>query len=222
MLGFSGTDQAILLIDESGFGKDASIIGVLRSTNIEKAESAIRILRKKHNYRSLLYYRSTDKYKVPFAKDLIDYFFEERTLHFYARFISRSANPNNNKNSETDIIYKVNMREIITAAAGKTSPSLLVTASRGRYSSLDEKKDELGAYLKKNLQFPHNLKYEANKYGLYQLADLFTGSIFADKEGVKNDIKLDLLNYLKNKLKVRHLSEIYNRPGAQKFVIKNQ
>ncbi|MEJ7683377.1 MAG: hypothetical protein WKG06_37065 [Segetibacter sp.] len=97
ILAATDTDTSTtLFIDESGFGRTPSVIGVLRSSASFNIESKIKALRKKHNYRSELYYRSTDKFKSPFAKDLINYFFEEPSLTFYGRFIRGKIDSKNN------------------------------------------------------------------------------------------------------------------------------
>lgn len=220
----SGTDTpTTLFIDESGEGRYPSVFGVLRSSASFDIESKIKAFRKKHNYKKELHYRSTDKFKSPFAHDLIDYFFEEPSLSFYGRFIEGNIDA---KNKQLDLIedniYSVNMEKIIQDAAKGTKSLLLITENRNSPSSLvDEEDNGLNAYFKKNLRIPHNFKLiKSSDNNLYQLTDFFTGCIYGDEKGVGNDTKVELLDYLKKKLQVKKLSEIYNKEGHPKFVIK--
>lgn len=206
-----------LFIDESGIGRDISIIGVLKSENIEKNEKKIKLLREKNHYKRTLRYRSTDKYKLQFSKDLIDYFFEDPLLSFYARFISTDVVSKNDKKVDETIIYKLNLKEVIMSASKNTITPFLIGAKRNNYSYLDE--TEMNGYLKKNLSSGSEVKFEAERYHVSQLSDLFTGSVYADTRPIYCDIKLELLEHLKQKLKVKKISEMYNKRGEQKFVI---
>lgn len=207
--------ETALFIDESGEGRTTNVIGVLRSSATTKNETIIKALRKKNKYTRELKYRSTDKFKVSFAQDLIDHFFEDPSLSFYGRFISKKdINPGD---IGEDTIVNINIKKIVLDATKGAKSLLLITTDRRGYSAstFDEN------YFKNKLHVPCSLKYESDNYELSQLADLFTGSLNAgDTISTGNSIKSELRNYLEKKLKVKNLSEIYNKPGEQKFIVK--
>lgn len=206
---YDSQTSTILFIDQSGAGTYANVIGVLRSTSTSNSEAIAKALRKKNKYTRVLKYRSTDKFKLAFAKGLIDHFFEDPSLSFYARFVS-------NKNVAENTAYNVNIKKVVLDAIKGDKSVLLITADRGNYSpSIDFQ------YLKRDLPMPLDLKYESEKYQLSQLADLFTGYINAGNlKAEGGTVKGELLQYLEKKLKVTKLSDMYNKPGEQKFVVK--
>ena len=57
-------------------------------------ESMINDIRETHNYKSVLSYRSNDKFKLPFAKGVIDYFIETEDLFYLACLMKIEDNAN--------------------------------------------------------------------------------------------------------------------------------
>ena len=71
---------------ESGSGRMA--IGALTCTQFLAHQRAIEEIRRKYRYYSRLLYRSTDKFRVPFANAVIDYFARHNDLRFTAYLFS--------------------------------------------------------------------------------------------------------------------------------------
>ena len=53
------------------------------------------------------------------------------------------------------------------------------------------------------------------------MAALFTGNIYGDIIGIENKTKRYLLAYLKNKLGVKKISQLYNSLDNKKFIISS-
>jgi hypothetical protein len=220
-------------VKESNFTLSAvspSILGFLYTDSPARVEKDINRLRAIHHYRTRLTFRSTDKFKFDFAKDLIDYFFKEQSIVFYSRVITDQVEHNN---SIHDLIYRLNYKKSILdlQQLNKTSEYLLdfITYLPGRhhidisqkvpYKNFKTTKKELVSYLNKSLQTVH-LKMEAHNYNnLSQLCDFLTGNIFGDQRGIENKMKRELLKYLKTKLGVKHLKELYNVGHHRRFII---
>jgi len=239
------TESAIpihLHVKETNFTLSAiapSIIGFIYTDFPEKVEKHINELRLKNHYRKRLSFRSTDKYKLHFAKDLIDYFFNEPSLHFYGRVIDGITDMKmDDINLIHDIEYRVNYRkaigdikeftkaevmylDFVTYLPRKNSLSASVIKDEIPYINFKTTKTQLVKYLNLHSQMT-NLRIEQHTHNnLSQMTDLFTGNIYGDIIGIENKTKRYLLDYLKKKLNVKKISLLYNSEENKKFIISS-
>jgi hypothetical protein len=203
-------------LDESNLfsNDDIFVLGLLHSTNIKKSASTIRYLRSINNYRTELTYRSTDKYKVQFSKDLIDYFFYEQTLKFSARVITgKIYSGREDYYSKKESSYHLHYKQIIIDSFVQNN-SVIHLENRSLYKT----NNKLKQFLNKRYNVPFkNIQHP--KSDLSQLSDLLTGCIIGDTHSLTNSSKIEILEYLKNKLEIKHFSELYNLESNGKFEI---
>lgn len=209
-----------LFLDESNLFSNDDIfgIGLLHSSDLQKTVNAISYLRSKNKYKSELTYRSTDKHKVQFSKDLIDFFFNEQTLKFSARVISgRIDSSRSDYSAKKESSYQLHYKQIIGDSFVDDN-SVIHLENRSLYNA-DKK---LAQFLIKS--YNASLEYiQYPKSDLSQLSDLFTGCIIGDTRSLTNPSKVEILNYLKNKLEIKYFSELYNIDRNGKFkIIKTQ
>jgi hypothetical protein len=212
-----------------------TVIGFLYSDFPGKVEHDINQLRIKNHYRCKLSYGSDDKFKLNFTKDVIDYFFQEPSLYFYARLINgRLDTEKNNLNLVHDIVYRVNYKKAINdlKTITKVSDFYLDCKSKKRvipdssippesyqYENFHTDKMDLVNYLNRSIPNVNIKLKDYQKNNLSQLSDFLTGSIYGDIVGTQSATKRNLLIYLKNKLHIKKSSEIYNAKGHKKFFI---
>jgi hypothetical protein len=80
-----------------------SVIGILLATDIGRHQEYIERLRKRHRFYIKLRHGSTNKYKVPFALDLLEYFFKDTDLTFIARVQRYSFETDHGFHPNTDL-----------------------------------------------------------------------------------------------------------------------
>lgn len=196
--------------DESGkFGFDKYfVLGLLLTNNPQRHEKYVEKMRKRHNFWTELRYCSTDKFKLPFVKDLIQYFFEEPDMRFIARLVSDENMPPVEKSKRIlKRVYYLHYKKLIQDGISASERKVLHLEKRtktGEHRLLNE-------YLIKNVNRVHQIeiiKSYKNKNNLIQFADVLTGSIFGDATGVDNSVKVDLIDILKKKLKVDKLYDV--------------
>ena len=216
-----------------------SVIGFMYTDFPEKVERHINELRLNNHYKRRLSFRSTDKYKLSFAKDLIDYFFKEPSIYFYGRIINSIHDlKRDDINLIHDIEYRVNYRkalndlkdltkakafylDFITYLPRKNSLPEPIVKEGAPYVNFKTSKNQLVKYLNSNTE-RLDLKIEPHTHNnLSQMADLFTGNIYGDIIGIENKTKRYLLAYLKNKLGVKKISQLYNSLDNKKFIISS-
>ncbi len=212
-----------------------TVIGFLYSDFPEKIENDINRIRVKNHYRCKLSYGSDDKYKLNFSKDVIDYFFHETSLHFYARLINGTLDTEkNNVNLVRDIVYRVNYKKAINDLKTitktndfyldcKSKKGVINTSSTpsesNQYENFHTDKIDLVNYLNRNIPNINIRLKDYQKNNLSQLSDFLTGSIYGDIIGTQSSTKRELLTYLKNHLGVRKFSDLYNSKKNTKFLI---
>ncbi|HWD88783.1 MAG TPA: hypothetical protein VG367_11695 [Mucilaginibacter sp.] len=215
-----------------------SVIGFIYTDSPEKINKHINELRAKNHYKKTLSFRSTDKYKLPFAMDLIDYFFDEPSLHFYARVVDRVVDlKRNDINLIHDIEYRVNYRKAIQDLKELTNADVFYLdfitqpsefsdpgfafKNEIPYITFKTSKNQLVKYLNSH---EHTVDVEIEPHhrnNLSQMADFFTGNIYGDVIGIENKTKWILLEHLKRKLGVKKLSHMYNSNVNKRFIISS-
>lgn len=93
------------------------VIGLLLATEIGRHQAHIERLRKRHRFYGTLKYGSTNKYKVPFALDLLDYFFKDTDLTFIARVQENAFGTDHGMQAKTNWVKVVGqqLHELINA-----------------------------------------------------------------------------------------------------------
>lgn len=227
-----------LYIKETNFTLHSNfptVIGFLYSDFPEKVEHDINQLRIKNHYRCKLRYGSDDKFKFNFAKEIVDYFFQEPSLHFYARLINGKLDiEKNNVNLVHDIVYRLNYRKAINdlRVITKSNDFYLDCKAKKRainnsshhpenwqYENFHTDKIDLINYLNRSIPNVNVKLKDYQQNNLSQLSDFLTGSIYGDIVGTQSVTKRKLLIYLKHKLHVKKISEIYNSRANDKFLI---
>lgn len=195
--------------DESGTFQSAPYfaLGVLLTRDPDRHEKRIHELRREHEYRPELKYSRNDKFKVPFARDLIDYFWSDPDLDFRCLVIDNSQHELDRFDSDEeemraeDIAYNYRYRKLIERNTPRHDELVLFLDDRTRANE-----DNLPQYLRDQID---NLKslhlVDSQKHQLIQLADLFTGSVYGDATDITNDVKRALIRRIKSHLRVRSL-----------------
>lgn len=207
-------------LDESNIfsNDDQFVIGLLHSTNFKKSAATIGFLRSINNYRTELTYRSTDRYKVQFSKDLIDFFLYEQTLKFSARVITgKIYSGREDYYSKKESSYHLHYKQIIGGSYVRNN-SVIHLENRSLYKT----NNKLKQFLNKRYNIPfRNIQHP--KSDLSQLSDLLTGCIIGDTHSLTNSSKIEILDYFKNKLGIKQFSELYNLKSNGKFeIVKTQ
>ena len=218
--GLRQKNQVTLFIDESN-DLSSNIpfsLGGIVVKSPEKVESELNRLRASSNFKCNLKYSSTNKYKIPFAKQAIDYFFNEPDIIYHARVISGTLNSRNpNYLALRENIYFANYKEIVRTCGNDKQILQINLRNAGTDGNLANK---LQSYLQKSILGTYDVKFtKLNSSNICQLADLFTGSIFGDVTKIESPVKVELLNYLKGKLKVQKMAELYNKSNTGKFTL---
>lgn len=195
-----------VFLSESGhYGKGGLyVLAILMTTNSEALhEAVINDFRVTRSYRSRMTYHDGDRFKVPFAKDCIDYFFNTDKLSFTAIVVHQpevSGDDGNFSNLQLRL-QKINLIQQYTNILGNISK--VVVRSQ---SPFGPSQNFLDLFLQQT-----NLDYEARDIitgnNLLQLVDQMGGSVYGDIKGiVRNKKKLELIQYLKTKVGVSNFN----------------
>ena len=192
-----------IFVEESGVfgGPDPFCIGAILTREPENHLKHIWHLRLRHRYRSRLLYRSTDKFKQPFSRSVIEYFFKTPDLRFAARIIKKTETDQKISRSARETIYHQHYKKLILDNAAKDMPVrlILVNHSTGGSDHL------LRSYLRdelKNLVAIQVTRLREND--LLQLANLLAGSV-SEGDILKNKVKLSPVSQLKQ---ILHLDRL--------------
>lgn len=201
----AASDPLQLYIEESGVfgGKGPFCIGALLTSEPQAHLKHIRELRALHHFRSRLLYRSTDKFKRPFARGIINYFLHAPDLRFTARVVSKTVSDQETSRSARESSYFIHYRKLISASVPKGRPALLTLVNH----SLGGTDELLRKYLHDEiptLTAIHVARLRDND--LLQVANLFAGSV-CEGETLENKVKLYPVQQLKRSLGVDTLQE---------------
>jgi hypothetical protein len=199
------SDPLHLYIEESGvFGGDGPFcIGALLTSKPETHLKQIRELRVLHHFRSRLLYRSTDKFKLPFARGILNYFFRTPDLRFTARVVSKRASDHDTSRSAQESRYFVHYRKLISASVPKGHSALLTLVNH----SLGGRDELLRKYLHEEVPTLTGIHVaRLRDSDLLQLANLFAGSV-SERGTLENKVKLYPIKQLKRSLGVDTLQE---------------
>jgi hypothetical protein len=196
-----------LYCDESGIlGQDVLfVLGMLVTTDTAKHESFIGRLREDHRFATQLRYSSTDRFKEPFARDLINYFFSEPDLQFCAYVIMDTAVANLRKQGYSlEQVYHLYYELLISNC---TAPEAAKTLNLEIRNSIGDDQ-ALRRHLRENVVNLSRINVIGSASSdLLQIADLFAGCIYGDvhNDTLRSRVKRDVLNLLKARLNVDSL-----------------
>lgn len=173
-------------------------IGFLVTSQPDMHRLKLKELRKKHNYWKTFQYDSTDRFKVPYGTDVLKYFFEHDDLKYVAKIAGVS------KTSESfhykSLVSQLSPRQATISLSLKTN------------SRLDGGK-RIRSYIKRELVRVGEITVvRGREDDLMQLADFITGNVALDASyaqgdelASKNEVKVKLLNTMREHLKVSSL-----------------
>jgi len=197
-------NKKIFLSENGNIGKDSQIvIGYISSSNNGvKHEKAIDKFREKHNYKSILSYKSNDKFKVPFAKDIISYFVETNELSFTACLVDVGENFKMSPIEKQEFRLEC-YQTLLAEQAFKGGDQVIVKpftpfGPKGEFSKKFTEK--FGA--------DHKAKnaYESN---LLQLSNILSGCLLSEVINIcEHPIKQEIIAHLKTSLEVSSLTDI--------------
>ncbi|HFA50936.1 MAG TPA: hypothetical protein ENJ95_18150 [Bacteroidetes bacterium] len=181
---------------------------------VEKHEKDLAQIRSTYNYRTQLTYRSSDRFKVPFAKAALEYFMKTDGLVFVSQIISTK------KGHKTPSSYQQQKDKI--------------EAYKNLFGDSDNAKTIGEVLVKNQTPFGPSSSYQAAfkastnaklvamnpvQSNLLQLADLLTGCVRGDKvKEVKNPSKLAVIQQLKSGLGTGSIGTGVDK--GRKFIVK--
>ncbi len=192
-----------IFVEESGVfgGPDPFCIGAILTKEPKNHLNHVWHLRLRHHYRSRLLYRSTDKFKQPFARSVVEYFFRTPDLRFAARIIKKRETDQQMSRSARETIYHQHYKKLILDSAPKNLPVhlTLVNHSTGGSDGL------LRSYLRDELRDVVAIQVaRLRENDLLQLANLLAGSV-SEGDILANKVKLSSVLQLKQ---ILHLDEL--------------
>lgn len=180
-----------IFLSESGVlkGEDLFIVGALEVDNaLATHERNLKKIRDQHSYRTRLTYRSNDRFKNPFAKDVIDYFLDTPSLHFSAYACGESGK-GLSPQARQALRLSCYEKTLATVKKDGGEQRTIVTKSQTSFGPYlyfkDQVRDGLGFQLE---------VMDSRNSNLLQLVDLITGCIRADicTTASKNRFKLEI------------------------------
>jgi hypothetical protein len=199
-----------LYCDESGIlGDDVVfVLGMLVTTDSARHESSISRMRENDRFATQLRYSSTDRFKRPFAADLIRYFFSEPDLQFCAYIITDTSLADLRKRGYSlEQAYHFCYEMLISNC---TAPDAAKTLNLEIRNSIGDD-EALRRYLRQNvIKLSRINVVGSSSCNLLQIADLFTGCIYGDlhRDTLRSSVKIEVLNLLKAQLNVDSLLDV--------------
>ena len=212
-----------LYCDESGvLGRDSVfVIGMLSMSSSTPHNRYIHQLRERHNFWTQLKYSSTDRFKTPFAVDLINYLLGDNGLQFSAYVITYEAVQflKRYRLSLEDVYYLYYELLISNGTAPRANKILNLEI---RNSIGNDR--VLWKHLRNNISNLSTINILASSSDdLLQFADLLAGSIYGDVylDSLRNLVKSQLLELLKSRLNVDSLLDkrLENTNGPFRVVV---
>lgn len=192
------TRAAHVYLDQSGvFGAGGFTLGMLVVSDPRKLSDKIALFRRKHHFRCQLRYRSRNKWKLPYAKDLINYCLTSGNVRVALRCIVDTTKGKAEPRSERDERYVKHNAQLLAKVPGAQRDVAITTQSR--YPKA--KNSELIALLRQRQPriIEIALKREDEDDAL-QLLGVIVGSFQASKSFDVGPTKMDLISFLGKKL----------------------
>lgn len=185
----------------SGHLKTRGLIGVGTLEGKDKLTQDIKALRMAHNYRSQIKYKSSDRYKVTFSKELIDLFMDA-DVRLFVKLVDNPYNQLVNKSPLYKIDYRIGLyAELIQAMDINSSNPTIYVKSESAFGPSRSFRDKVEA--DEGIKFKLRA-VKSHDDDVLQLTGFLIGNIVADIRGEVNNVhKVDILNYLKSKLGIQ-------------------
>jgi hypothetical protein len=179
-------------------------IGNLLTKIPEDHKREIFSIRANTNYRSVLRYRSTDHFKVPYAKEIIRYFLEQDEMKFHGfkvKFVSDWPDISDERYALYFGMYK---KLLIKSGSNRATRIMVHTQTRTTTG-----RDEIfWQFLKTELGVPEIRRVRGRNDDLTQLVGFFTG-LMRDERELESEAKKSLFSYLRESLNVESLDEMH-------------
>ncbi len=176
-------------------------IGILNVENYPVHEEQLNTLRQSLKYRTRLKYKSNDKYKVEFAKTVIEYFVNNQDLSLVIKKVPYPNTGQLNNPSFASLSYqKINFyKELLDDMLSTNKiPSKIIT----KYQSINGPSGIFNSKFQSetNKVFEAKVTYNSN---LLQMASFLCSSIASDVRKVARvSKKVEVTNYLKSLLNI--------------------
>jgi len=199
-----------LYCDESGvLGLDPLfVLGMVVTTDSGRHQSSIARARLEHSFATELRYSSTDRFKGPFAQDLISYFFEEPDLQFWAYVVRDETVERLRSNGYSlEEVYHLYYETLLSNC---TPSDVAKTLNLEARNSIGDDQ-ALRHYLREHVTNLSGINVlGSSSSDLLQIADLFAGCIYGDahRDTLRSAGKLEILALLRARLNVDSLLDV--------------
>src|SRR5215472_14761379 len=105
-------------------------IGSLLTQNPEDHKRELFSIRANANYRSMLKYRSTDHFKVNYAKHIIDYFLQQNEMRFFGFKINFVSDWPDNVDERYALYFGMYKKLLIRSKSNKATHIVIETQTR--------------------------------------------------------------------------------------------
>jgi len=180
--------------DESGEFKhgDWMVVGLLLLSNPIARRAELATLRRKHRFATELKYESTNKYRVPFALAVLDWFFRTPDVDF--RCIAKNGTEHDPSYynsrwrglSADTLAYNMTYKEVIKNNLPADPRRVLVKVDEKSRHRFDNLLDYLPAQIP---SVRRAFEADSKSDDLLQLVDLLTGCVHGDLTGVRDPLK---------------------------------
>lgn len=192
-------DQEILFSTNSGNFKSSHTmgVGILKVSKINKIIKSLSELRQQYSYYSQIKYHSNDRFKLQICKDIIDIYLDEE-IRLYIKVVDNPKDQLQGLSPSQRMSFRINLYKDL----------LLIHGSKDKVKVFFKTESPFGPSRDfiRRVSVDENLKMDiktvkAKEDDIIQVMGFLTGTIMSDMRGlVQNPIKLELINYLKDKL----------------------
>jgi len=206
----SSLTGAKCFMSESGiYGDDDTfVMGFLIVNNWEQNETLLENKRNDLGFRSVLTYRSNNRYKIDYTKSLIDIFSNSQDFTLYLHYSDISGNVDQIENKLSVINdYKIDLVNNLVSRMGQNAPLSVIT----KYQSLNGPSESFRSKFQDLTQMEHKMMV-TRESNLLQFSSYLTSTaaaIINDK--VNHPVKLELTNYFKNNLDVQSFDNEFSK-----------
>lgn len=200
-----------IILDQSGtFGTGFFTAGALFCRDPSAANDHIDKLRAESSFRCKLSHSSRNKYKMPYAKSLIDYWIDVSEIKIDLITMDSKGKKNEKPIVKWSRYLEVISRLIDISAKDINGKCRLLTQ---RHFSPDRQFEFEQTLMDRNKKIGSIIKIDEDSSDLMQLLDLMAGSARADydRESVKNRTKKQLMDYILQKLGTQSLTGPVNQ-----------
>ena len=201
------------LVESGQFRRDGiQCVGILKleESAISSFSTLIANLRTSTNFYLPLLYRSTNRFKVNFARRVIDAFLSESSVSFHAQIFQRIDHDSNmSRHAFQTLKYDQVNSNFLTGNTGTSGA--ITTTQQANWGPNQYFENSFQSITSSSLEL---LPVSNTSNDLLQLASFIIGLVYADNIGyldreVKNTSKTQLLQYFKDQLGVPKLSPEY-------------